>query len=275
MAKKAAKETGYIHGFSAEEQKRLYDQARFLEPNVYRHVDISEGARVLEVGSGVGAQTEILLRRFPRVTVSCVDAATEQLAAARKRLKTELTSKRVTLHQADARKLPFQDNSFDAAFVCWLLEHLTKPQAVLSEINRVLKPGGVLYCTEVLNASFFLHPYSPATLKYWFEMNDQQWNLGGDPFIGAKLANLLLATHYRDIQTRFITEHYDNRTPKQRAEFLEYWTKLLLSSAPELLKTGKVDRATVTEMTKELRRLKGQPDTVIFLGYMQARAVAL
>lgn len=44
---------------------------------------------------------------------------------------------------ADARKLPFPDNSFDSAVSVNVLEHIPQPVEVLREVHRVLKPGGV------------------------------------------------------------------------------------------------------------------------------------
>ena len=51
----------YVHGFDPEEQLRLKVQAEFLAPMVYKEVDFSGSKHLLEVGSGVGAQTRILL----------------------------------------------------------------------------------------------------------------------------------------------------------------------------------------------------------------------
>ena len=76
----------YIHGYSPEEQDRLRRQAEFMEYTVYQDVNLSQASRLLEVGSGVGAQTEILLRRFPRLKIDCLDLNKDQLETARKSL---------------------------------------------------------------------------------------------------------------------------------------------------------------------------------------------
>jgi cyclopropane fatty-acyl-phospholipid synthase-like methyltransferase len=47
----------YLHGFSREEQERLVRQARMAESTVFHDIDLSGSKRLLEVGSGVGAQT--------------------------------------------------------------------------------------------------------------------------------------------------------------------------------------------------------------------------
>ena len=92
----------------------------------------------------------------------------------------------------------------------------------------------------MLNATFFIDPYSPDTLRYWMAFNDHQLSVGGDPFVGAKLGNLLQSVGFRDVQTEVKTFHLDNRAPGERAEFLAYWTELLLSGAPALLAANKV-----------------------------------
>lgn len=263
--------SGYLHGFSSEEQDRLYKQARFLEPKVYEKIDFKGRERILEVGCGVGAQTEILLERFPDLKIQGVDAAATQVDRAKAHLAQAISAGRAGFEVADALHLPYEDNTFDGAFVCWLLEHVQNPVGILREVLRTLKAASVVYCTEVQNATFYVHPYSPATLQYWFTFNDHQWSLKGDPFVGAKLGNYLVEAGFQNVQTELRVLHYDNRSPKMRADYIEYWTQLLLSGVPELIVAGKVTEELVGEMKKELNRLKYDKDSVFFYGFVQAR----
>jgi ubiquinone/menaquinone biosynthesis C-methylase UbiE len=265
---------GYLHGYSKEEQDRLYQQARFLEGNVYTSVDFSQQNKILEVGCGVGAQTQILLERFPNLQIQGIDASEKQIARAKQFFQKHSARKRVSFEVGDALHMPYSDNTFDGAFICWFLEHVQRPVEILRETRRTLKPGSVIFCSEVLNATLYLHPYSPATLQYWFAFNDHQWNLGGDPFVGAKLANYLLAAGFQNVSTEVKTLFYDNRAPKRRAEVIEYWTSLLLSGAPGLLEAGKTTVETVEAMQRELNHLKNDPDSVFFYSWMQAKAQA-
>ena len=145
---------------------------------------------------------------------------------------------------------------------------------MLSEVRRVLAPGAPIVCNEVLNATFFIDPYSPNTLRYWLAFNDHQLSLGGDPFVGAKLGNLLQSVGYRDVSTEVRSFHLDNRAPGERAEFLAYWTELLLSGAPALLAAGKTTQEVVDGMTRELDVVARDPDAVFFYSFIQARARA-
>ncbi len=264
--------SGYIHGYSSDEQDRLYEQARFLEERLYSTIDFNNAGRIVELGCGVGAQTEILLRRFPKLHIEGVDASEAQLARAATHLREAIGQKRVHLTQADAKKLPFGDNVFDGAFLCWILEHVPNPIDVLKEAGRVLGPGARIYCTEVLNATFFLEPYSPATQQYWFAFNDHQWNLGGDPFVGAKLGNLLLEAGFQQIETSVKSFHYDSRTPKLRAQMIDFWAVLLLSGTPALLEAGRTTEAEIARMREELDRVKHEKNGVFFYSSVQATA---
>lgn len=271
---RSKKSTEYLHGFSKKEQDRLYRQARFLESPVFDGIDLSSCKRVLEVGCGVGAQTAILLERFPNITVTGIDISETQLKRAKDHLKESVKMGRAQLVRTSADQLPFQDNSFDAAFSTWFLEHVQNPVEILNEIRRVLKAGAFIYLHEVLNATLYMHPYSPATLKYWFEFNDHQWNLKGDPFVGAKLGNYLLASGFQNVSTEVVTFHFDNRSPKKRADFIEEWTSVLLSGAPNLLAAKKVTRKLVEEMKEELHLLKVAHDSVFFSSTVRARGQA-
>lgn len=267
---------GYLHGFTGAEQDRLYHQARFLEPRVHEGLPLRRARRLLEIGCGVGAQTDILLRRLPDLHVTGLDASPTNLARAAAHLKSLPWARgRWDLIRGDAAKLAFGADSFDSAFLCWILEHVADPMQVLSEARRVLRPGSPIVVTEVLNATFFLEPYSPRTLDYWKAFNEHQIELFGDPFVGAKLGNLLQAVGFRDIACEVKPIHLDNREPGERAEFLAYWTDLLLSGAQSLQKAGRVDRTTVEGMQKELQIVAHDPDAVFFYAFVQARATAL
>lgn len=277
MSTKTGLADGYIHGFTKTEQDRLFQQARVHEEIIFSNIDFKNCDSIIEVGCGVGAQTKILVERFPHLNIECIDASEDQITRAQLAFnesvkKGQARPNQVHIQKSDALHLPFQENNFDGAFLCWLLEHVQEPIEILKEVKRVLKPGGVIYCNEVFNSTFYIHPYAPATLKYWFEFNDYQWSLKGDPFVGGKLANYLMAAGYQNITTKVLTHQYDNRMPKKRAVFIDYWTQLLLSGAPSLINTGRVTKELVDEMTHEFQKLKQAPDSVIFYSWILARA---
>jgi len=236
-----SKQIGYIHGYSEVEQDRLREQAEFMEYLVYRDINFSQVEHILEVGSGVGAQTQILLRRFPNLKVTGVDINDRQLAAANESLgKLDYAKGRYKFLKMNADKMQFEDNQFQGAFLCWILEHVKNPLDVLSEVRRVLKPGSRIFISEVMNFSFFLDPYCPSIWKFWIALNDQQYEQGGDPFVGVKLGTFLRDAGFADVDTNLRVLFADKREPEFRSTVITHWRDLMSSGADELLKEKRV-----------------------------------
>lgn len=265
----------YLHGFDETEQARLQRQAEFMEPMVYRDIDYADCNKILEVGCGVGAQTAILLRRFPRIHVTAIDASDAQLETARKYLSgLAYAQGRYEVRKMDATALEFKGREFDGAFLCWVLEHIPQPVRVLMEVNRVVRPGGRVYATEVMNHSFFLDPYSPNVWKYWMAFNDFQFDTGGDPFVGAKLGNLLTKAGFRHVETNIKTTLLDNRRPHARTQALRERQELLLSAADQLTKSKFITPEILEACRKEMESVQRNPDAVIMDSFLQAFAEA-
>lgn len=262
----------YLHGFDPTEQMRLIHQAEFLEPYVYEGIDLDFKERLLEVGCGVGAQSKILLRRFPKLKIDALDISKAQLEVAHKYLKKEIGEKRIQLFQKDAQEFTLDKPKYDAAFLCWFLEHVPDPLKVLKRVRKHLKPGAKIYCSEVFNQTLFIEPYSPSYLKYWFEFNDFQWSIGGHPFVGGMLGHYLKEAGFTDIQTEIRSFHFDSREPERRKEFVHYFYQILLSAKDALLDAGRVTPEMLKQMDEEVERVMKTRDSVFFYGWMRATA---
>lgn len=263
----------YIHGYSPIEQDRLRRQAELTEFVIYQDVNFSQTDHILEVGCGVGAQTQILLRRFPRLKASCIDINDEQLAAARETLGAlDYARDRFEIHKMNAEKMTFPENSFGGAFICWVMEHMPNPARVLSEVRRVLRPGSSVFITEVMNFSYFLDPYCPAIWKFWMAYNDYQYDRGGDPFVGVKLGNLLRDAGYTDVRTHVKLLYADKREPELREKLLHDREELMMSAVDELLQDGHVDGTLVEAMKREFHDVRKNQNAITFDSFMQATA---
>ena len=108
---------------------------------------IQEGEVVLEIGSGTGCSlVEIAGYVGKSGKVYGIDVTPQMIELAKKRLAKEGVTDRVELHQGDARKLPYDNGSFDVVYTAATLELFDTPDIprVLEEIKRVLKPIGRL-----------------------------------------------------------------------------------------------------------------------------------
>jgi SAM-dependent methyltransferase len=262
---------GYLHGYTDEERGRLRVQAQVLSPWVHRALPYSGCKNLIEIGCGTGAQLELLLGAFPQLCVTGIDLAADQLDAARKNLAAY--AERTTLVGAAAEQLPMSDSSFDAGFLCWILEHVADPARVLRELHRVLMPGAPVVISEVVNSTLHLEPRSPRVMQYWSAFNELQLALHGDPYVGAKLGHHLHHAGFRaiDITPRIVL--FDDRDPDGRAAFCGYCTDLLLSAAPKLLASGRIAQPDVDAIRDELDVIGRGPGSVFFYTFVQARCV--
>ncbi len=104
-------------------------------------LEIPQGGVVLDVGAGPGNITTSLARAAgPDGLALGVDISEPMLA----RAVRSAAGPQVGFLRADAQKLPFRDASFDAAISMAVLQLIPYPVAAVSEIARVLKPGGRL-----------------------------------------------------------------------------------------------------------------------------------
>lgn len=113
-----------------------------------RHVTIPLGARILELGCGRGAGARFLEEAFrPRLLVT-LDLDPRQIAIARGYLRRHAV-RGVHLLAADATRLPFPDESFDAVFETGVLHHIPDWPRALAEVRRVLRPQGVFCFLDI------------------------------------------------------------------------------------------------------------------------------
>ena len=96
---------------------------------------------VLDLGAATGSATALLHKRFGGAHIVSLDLSRNMLLQ-RKRRRLWFT--RTSSVQADAERLPFADQTFDVVFANLLLPWVNDPAAVLAEVARVLRKGGVL-----------------------------------------------------------------------------------------------------------------------------------
>jgi demethylmenaquinone methyltransferase / 2-methoxy-6-polyprenyl-1,4-benzoquinol methylase len=118
---------------------------------------VTPGARVLDACCGTGDLALADARAGGRVTG--VDFSGEMLARA------ERKAPEFDWVQADAAALPFPDASFDAVTVGFGIRNVPDLEAGLSELGRVLRPGGRVACLEITRPEGMLKPF----FRLWFD----------------------------------------------------------------------------------------------------------
>lgn len=146
---------------------------------------LPENAAVLELGAGTGRNFSL----YPgsRLAVAS-EVSIEMLRIAKGR------AERIELVQADAQRLPFADNSFDAAFATLVFCSIPEPAAAFAEINRVLCPGGRIVLLE--------HVRPNGMLGYFFDAANLVTVRAIEDHFNRRTADLAAASGLKVVEVR-------------------------------------------------------------------------
>ncbi len=102
-----------------------------------------ENLSILDLATGTG---DVLLYLFEQrkdiKTARGIDLAENMLSRGREKIKGRALENKITLQTGDINQIPFAQNSFNAATIAFGIRNVPEPKKVLSEMFRVLKPGG-------------------------------------------------------------------------------------------------------------------------------------
>ena len=224
--------SGYLHGYSEHERDRLHRQARFLEPMVHDRLPFRRRRSCSRSARASARRPRSCSGTFPRSTSPASrstradrrGAPLSRDGAVGDRSLRDLERRRDAPRRSSPRASTARSSAGSSSTSAI-------PARVLSEVRRVLSPGAPVVCNEVLNATFFIDPYSPDTLRYWMAFNDHQLRSAAIRSSARSSATCSSPSASATSQPRSETFHLDNRAPAERAEFLAYWTELLLSGA--------------------------------------------
>jgi SAM-dependent methyltransferase len=202
----------YVHGYHPRESERLQDQAATLVDLLHLDTAYPGGSMVLEAGCGVGAQTVTLARRSPDARFTSIDVSADSIVEAGRRAGRAGLSN-VEFRQADIFALPFDPESFDHVFVCFLLEHLSRPVEALAVLKRLLRPGGTITVIEGDHGSAYFHPDSTAAHAAIQCLVELQREAGGNALIGRQLYPLLVEAGFDAVRVSPRMVYVDSSRP--------------------------------------------------------------
>jgi malonyl-CoA O-methyltransferase len=156
-----------------------------IDPRIYHVQLILEyfgnlaGKRVLDVGCGKGRFARVLAERYPQAHITGTDISEAMLAFARAPIAPV---------SATMTALPFRDFAFDAVYATESLEHAVDIERAVSEMCRVLKPGGRLVIID-------------KNAEHWGKLKTPEW----ERWFHREELEQLLSRHCRSVSSRFIS----------------------------------------------------------------------
>lgn len=244
----------YVHGYDPRENVRLQDQASTLVELLHSDTSYPSGSEVLEAGCGVGAQTLTLARNSPDARITSVDISEASVAEAKRKVEGAGFTN-VAFWQGDIFDLPFEAESFDHIFVCFVLEHLARPVEALNSLEKLLKVGGTMTAIEGDHGSTFFHPDSEAAHEAIRCQVELQKRAGGNANLGRELFPLLDAAGFGSVRVSPRMVYVDSSKPGLVEGFTKKtFTAMIEGVRESSIESGMIEANTFDEGIEALYR---------------------
>jgi len=204
--------------FDQETSRRV--EALYLTPDVVaqrcqvlKALELTEGERVLDIGSGPGLLAyEMAAAVGPEGRLCGIDLSQDMLAMARRRCAAQPWTE---FQPADATSLPFPDDSFDAAVATQVYEYVPDIPTALAELYRVTRPAGRAVILDTDYGSLVVHtenaPRMARVLAAW---NEHFVHAGLPRTLSRQLRDAGFTVRQRDVIPMFNPEYRDHTYAK-------------------------------------------------------------
>ena len=214
----------YTHGhhesvLKSQTWRTIENSAAYLAPL------LRPGQSLLDLGCGPGTITVEFADRLAPGRVVGLDAASEVI----ERASSEFQRDNLEFIVGDAYELPFDDDTFDVVHAHQTLQHVADPVAVLREMRRVARPGGIIAARDVDYAGTFWYPQLPG-LDAWIDLYERvHRSNGGEPDAGRRLKAWAREAGLEDAETTASVWNFANAA--DREWWGSMWEARVLQSA--------------------------------------------
>lgn len=260
----------YTMGFSDEILGML---GRFSAQTSATHLlpRLRPGMRVLDFGCGPGSISVGLAKAVDPGVLHGVDMEPSQIELARRIAESEGCHNAV-FSVGDVTQLDFDDGFFDVAHCHNLLMHVPDTKAVLAEVERVLKPGGLISSREMNCQSCFTNPDFGVIRRAWEMFEDLLAADDGHPQMGKDLKLHLAAAGFESIEIDASFDVYSS--PEDVAFIYEMAQQWFL--APEIteaaIKYGAATEKLCGHIATAYERWRDHPGAVAGIAFGEALA---
>jgi SAM-dependent methyltransferase len=259
----------YLLGYRAEEQERLLRQAEELagdSERLFDEIGVGEGWRVVEIGCGPLGCLELLSRRVgPRGRVVGIERSAQEVARAQA-IARERGLSNVEVRCTDARHTELAAGSFDLATARLVLVNVPKPEEIVAEMVRLVRPGGVVALHEADARGNRIDPPLPAFARLLDLLAHYGALNGIDRNIAPRVPRLLREAGVVDVR---IHPFVDLHPPGHSRRFL--FAEFVANTRSRLIESGLIAADELDSLAAALRKHLEDPDTLTLSGlYLQA-----
>ena len=255
----------YTMGFSEEFLESLKRvsaevQAGYLLPY------LRPGFNLLDVGCGLGTISIGLAKAVAPGEMHGLDMEASQIDMARSNARAYGVDNAI-FHVGDAIDLPFEDGSFDVVSFQNVIMYIPDTRKVFAEAKRVLKPGGIIGCREMIVQSSFTYPDFGVIRKAWDMFEDLLAADDAHPQMGKELKGHLANAGFSNIKVTLSSDIFSTPTD---VDFIYGFVQRWFLS-PEIteaaIKYGATTRELCDEISAAYDRWKADPGAVLSVAY--------
>ena len=248
--------TTYTHGHAdavlrSHRWRTVDNSAAYLLPHLRSGLDL------LDVGCGPGSLTADLARQVAPGRVIAIDSALAPLDEAR--AAAAAAGVLVDVRVGDAYAIDLPDDSVDVVHAHQVLQHVSDPVAVLREMARVCRPGGLIAARDGDYEAMTWAPASPL-IDRWLEIyRGTARSNGAEPDAGRALLGWAHAAGLTDVIATASTWCFS--TPEDRRWWGSLWADRTTgtSYAQQAVAAGLTDQAELAEVASALRAWAEEP----------------
>ena len=251
----------YVLGYRQAERERLERQALELADEsaaLFDAIGVRAGWNAIEIGCGPRGCLDLLAARVgaPGRVVG-VERSAEEVASAR-RFVAETKLGNVEIVHADARDTGLPARSFDLATARLVLVNVPKPEQIVAEMVRLVRPGGAVALHEPDSTTQRFDPPAPAMARLQQLLSASAERSGVDRAIALRAPRLLRELGVVDVQVKPIVHVYPPGHSRRR---LPLW--FAENARARLLEQALVGEAEIDELIDALRRYLDDPATLV------------
>ncbi|MCY4583820.1 MAG: class I SAM-dependent methyltransferase [Chloroflexi bacterium] len=224
------------------------------------------GLRILDFGCGPGTISVGLAKAVAPGELHGIDMEESQIELARA-IAVSRRQENAVFHVGDVLDLPFEDGFFDVAHCHNLLMHIPDTHAALTEVKRVLKPGGIIGCREMVCESCYTYPDFGVIRKAWDMFEDLLAADDAHPQMGKELKGHILAAGFTNAR---VTATWDIFSPPADIAFI-YAVANNWFLAPEIteaaIKYGAATRELCDSIADAYSRWKDDPGALCAIAF--------